>query len=219
MTSKNSQPKTTNEDFLATSFYFGIAIGPRPSNREKKFLNLEKYFLSATLNLTSSRIAEGFLCWLLRYGHLLSPAKIRRLLSGDEPYDPAVLGGFIVFLQGHKIRPQQFDILKPFAKKYEIPRPLFEGPRPSNPDPYFSQFNVITYQYKLDLEKFLTPARAVYKRCSELHNRALFGSAVHADVACCLGLDPSLGPYKIAQMTNNHKARVYEIYEDVRAAL
>ncbi|HEY8270845.1 MAG TPA: hypothetical protein VIG33_08130, partial [Pseudobdellovibrionaceae bacterium] len=122
MISKKLQNKTTNDEFKQMAHYFGIAIQVELSDITQKnpnliYMDIELFFLSATLHLKTSRIAEGFLCWLLKFGHLLSPSKIRRLILSGQGFDPAVLGGFIEFLIENNIMPNQWKIIKPFCKK------------------------------------------------------------------------------------------------------
>jgi len=57
------------------------------------------------------------------------------------------------------------------------------------------------------------------KNCLELKNRALFGSAVNADVASYLARHPEATPYEISKAICNHKARVFEVFRDVKAAI
>ena len=109
-------------------------------------------------------------------------------------------------------------ILKPYVRKNKTQRSLIPGPIPKSPHPLFLKYNIITHNFRLDLEKFLVPTSFIYGVCIELKNRALFGSAVNADVASFLKWNPQTTPYQIAKETNNHKARVFKIYEDVKAA-
>ena len=92
MISENSINKIPFDSFLKTSARLGIALAVNDSEIEPNFsvfsyIDLEVYFLAATYNLKNSRIAEGFISWLLRYGNLLSPSKVRRLIQVVIPYD------------------------------------------------------------------------------------------------------------------------------------
>lgn len=219
MTLKNLSLKKSSEDFLRELYYLGVAIEPKNSSAITNFIDLEEFFISATYNLLSSRIAEGVLCWLLRYGHLLSPSKTRRLIQLGTPVDSSVLGGFLAFLIKHRINSRQWNIVKPYSHRSKKPKVLFLGPCPHTPDPVFLKFNIMVHNYKLNQEKFLTPTAFVYKNCVELRNRALFGSTVNADVASYLKRNPDATPYQIAKNTRNHKARVFEVFNDIKVAL
>ena len=78
---KNSSNKIALENFLTAATYLGISISSKGIIRD--YVDLERFFLVATCNFSSSRIVEGFLCWVLRYGHLLSPSKVRRLILSE----------------------------------------------------------------------------------------------------------------------------------------
>lgn len=221
---EKSQNKISVNEFKEMAYYFGIAIQPSFSNLElnKKFINsfvdIECFFISATYHLQTSRIAEGFLCWLLRFGHLLSPSKTRRLIQAGQFFDSAVLGGLIQFLTENNIKPAQWKIVKPFCKKMKLEKPLLEGPYPRLPSSYFLKYRIASPQFALEVDKFLLPTEAVYKNCLELKCRALFGSIVNADVVSYLEKHPGSTPYQIAKKTHHHKARVFEIFADVLAA-
>ncbi len=219
MISKKSPNKISLDEFREMASYFGIAVQSQQPvisiHPGSTFVDIEVFFLSSTYCLNSSRIAEGFLCWLLKFGHLLSPSKIRRLIQAGYFYDPAVLGGLIEFLIENKIMIQQWKIVKPFCRKRKHTSSLVEGPLPRVPSSYFLKYRILAPQFKLDGTKFLIPTRAIYQNCIELKNRALFGSVVNADVASYLEKHPASGAYQIAKQTHQHKARVFEVYEDI----
>ncbi len=219
MTSENSAQKKDQSHFLAEAYYLGMALGGFQSPPVEDYVDLEEFFLSGTYNLSSSRVAEGFLSWLVSYGHLLSPSKVRRLILKGTPYDPAILGGVVNFLSQHHPHSRQWAIIQPYLKKSPKPRLLVDGPKPKNPDPAFLKFNIICHPYRLDKDKFLRPIKTTYKSCPELKNRALFGSKVHADVASYLNRNPEATPYQTAKATHNHKARVFEIFKDIQIAI
>ncbi len=223
---EKSQNKMSFNEFKGTSYYFGIAIQPiyQPSfspldeNPKSSFMDIECFFLAATYHLSTSRVAEGFLCWLLRFGHLLSPSKIRRLIQDGQIFDPAILGGLIEFLHENNIKSNQWKIVTPFCKKRKEVTQLLEGPAPRIPSSYFIKYRIAAPLFRIEMDKFLLPTSAVYKNCLELSNRALFGSVVNADVVSYLEKHPGSTPYQIAKRTHHHKARVFEIYADVLAA-
>jgi hypothetical protein len=223
MISKKSQTKIVPEDFQKKAIYFGIGIHTSSSSTSLEIINtsyndIEVFFLSATYNLKTSRLAEGFLCWLLQFGHLLSPSKIRRLIQSNKAFDSAVLGGFIEFLSENNIMPIQWKIIKPFCKKRKTSVQLLDGPAPRLSASYFAKYGIITPQFKLESSKFLLPTATIFKNCLELKNRALFGSVVNADIASYLTKHPASTAYQVAKATHHHKARVFEIYPDVLAA-
>ncbi len=221
MTSEKLRTKTSFNDFQEIAYYFGIAIQPVSSNKnlETSYVDIEQFFLSATYNLKTSRAAEGFLCWLLQFGHLLSPSKIRRLIQSGQAYDSAVLGSFVEFFLVNKIRPLQWKIVKPFCKKKNIEEPLLNGPTPRLLAKYFLKYGIIAPQFKFDRDKFLRSTKAIFKNCLELKNRALFGSVVNADVTSYLVKHSgSTTAYQVAKATHHHKARVFDVYPDILMA-
>jgi hypothetical protein len=220
MTLEKLQTKIPINEFQEMAYYFGIAIQPVSFNKnlETSYIDIEQFFLLATYNLKTSRTAEGFLCWLLQFGHLLSPSKIRRLIQSGQAYDSAFLGSFVEFLVINKIRPLQWKIVKPFCKKKNIEVLLLNGPIPRLPAAYFFKYGIIAPQFKFDRTKFLRPTEAIFKNCIELKSRALFGSVVNADAFSYLIKHSGSTAYQIAKATHHHKAGVFAIYADVLAA-
>lgn len=221
MISKKSSNKISSEYFKILCNYFGIAVHSNLSESismnspRLTFIDIEVFFLSSTYNLETSRLTEGLLCWLLNYGHLLSPSKVRRLILAGEIYDSAVLGGLIEFLIEQKIHANQWKIVLPYCRKRKIAKPLLSGPTPRITASYFFKYRIIAPNFKLDTSKLLYPETTTYKNCMELKNRALFGSVVNADLACCLKKHPNCTPYQASKLTHHHKARVFEIFSDI----
>jgi hypothetical protein len=223
MISKKLQNKITSDEFKQMAYYFGIAIQTDLPNITHKnsnliFMDIELFFLTATLHLETSRIAEGFLCWLLEFGHLLSPSKIRRLILSGQNFDRAILGGVIEFLFENNIMSIRWKIIRPFCRKKQRMEQLLDGPTSRSPSSYFLKYRISAPEFKLEASKFLFPVATIYRNCVELRNRALFGSVVNADVASYLHKNPGSTPYQIAVNTHHHKARVFEVYKDVLAA-
>lgn len=219
MISKNLLNRLSKEEFLSQCRYFGIAITSGSISKPIDHTDLERFFLAATYCLDNSRLSEGFLCWLKEFAHLLSPSKVRRLITNHVPFDTAVLGGFLSLIDKHKLNHRQWAILKNFTKKKKILTPMYSGPQLKNPNPHFLKFNILVHDFQLNQSKFLLPTESVYKTCIEIKNRALFGSIVHADVASYLAHNPSANAYEVSKETANHKARVFKIHNDVRTAM
>jgi len=222
--SKKSSTKVSANEFGEMAYYFGIAIQSPlliPTSLvdpKLSFVDIEIFFLSSTYCLKTSRMAEGFLCWLLEFGHLLSPSKIRRLIQVGYFFDSAILGGLIEFLTENNIKSAQWKIVLPFCRKRKQAELLLDGPTPRSPSSYFLKYRVMAPQFQLNTTKFLLPIKATYRSCVELRNRALFGSVVNADVASYLEKHPTSSAYQIAMKTHHHKARVFEVYENILAA-
>lgn len=216
MTSKNSGDRKTN--FAEYLKYLGMSLSLGvEAKKPTEYIDLETFFLWATLNFSvSSRFEEGFLCWLIEYGHLLSPAKIRKLIKEGQEYNSQVLMGILNFISSNKIGERSWAILKPYSKfKESVVESQQNGPRIRDPQKDFAKARLMIPNFKLDKEKFLMDKGWVLKNCIEIRNRALFGSVVNADVASYLSRSPAATPYEIAKRTGNHKARVFSVFKDV----
>lgn len=224
MISKKFQSKIPYEQFTKTAQYLGVSINtgailgsPQNIEEQKSYTDLEMFILSATYNLKTSRMAEGILCWLLQYGTLLSPSKLRRLIIDGTPYESAILGAFIKLMIEHKIQSSQLKILTPFIHKKRNPILLFDGPAPIKPSPYFKKYGVLAPNFKLEVSKFLKSESFILNNCPEIRFRYLFGSIVNADIASYLLRNTLATPYEIAKGTHHHKARVFSVYPKIKA--
>lgn len=206
-----------DNEFIPEAAYFGLSLNA-PAPTKKEYRDIEKFFLKATYNLSNSRITEGFFCWLKVYGHLLSPSKIRRLISIGKDYNEAVFGAFIDFIMDECNNAHPFKILIPFSKKLKAETLLYSSPKISRPNKYFKKYNLVTHDYQLDLNKFLVPKTHTYSSCLELRNRALFGSTVNADVASYLSCNPKATAYRTSKETFHHKASVFKVFQDILEA-
>ncbi len=220
MISKNLLNRKSKEDFEKEARYLGLAIHFESHSKITEYTDLESFFLSGTYHMISSRTAESFICWAIVYGHLLSPSKLRRFIQAGVNYNPAVLGAIISYLHtycpsiGHQIK-----ILIPFVKSNKAPVSLLRGPTPQKYNPHFIKYNVIAFNFLLDKEKFLRPVFYTLKNCTELKNRALFGSVVNADVASYLKWHPTATPYEISKNTGHHKSSVFKVFENIKIAM
>lgn len=214
MNSKNSQ-----SDFQKTLFYFGILVSSGEEALSNEYHDCEKFILDASLFARSSRELEGILCWLKRYGHLLAPSKLRKLIREGYPFDPFVLGAFIDFTETNSEQKCDFKILKPSCKKHRIPASLIAGPSIRMPNLIFKKRGLLVPDFALDENKFLMPAPTLLKQCLEMKFRLLFGYSVNADVAAALSKDQNLNAYRVSLLTSNHKARVFAVFQDVKTAL
>lgn len=219
MISKNLLSRLSKEEFLSQCTYFGIAISSGSISKPLDHTDLERFFLAATYSLENSRLSEGFLCWLKEFALLLSPSKVRRLIINHVPFDEAVLGGFLSFINENRLNHRQWSILNRYAFKKKNLTSIYPGPQPKSPNPNFLKFNILVHEFQLNQNKFLLPTDSIYKTCIEIRNRALFGSIVHADVASYLTHNPNANAYEVSKETANHKARVFKIHNEIRTAL
>ncbi|MBU6154070.1 MAG: hypothetical protein KGP28_07190 [Bdellovibrionales bacterium] len=123
-------------DFESRLTYLGGALSSDILETRKKYIDLERFFIDATLFMNyDARVTQAFLNWLTRYGVILCPSKIRRLLQ-ENSFDPAVLRAFLSILIENDPRPKRWDILKRKAKKGE--GLLFSQlPVPKESNPHF----------------------------------------------------------------------------------
>ncbi|PWU18340.1 MAG: hypothetical protein C5B49_07290 [Bdellovibrio sp.] len=207
------------DNFSSLANYFGIAIAFSDSKPVTGYADIERFFLRCTMNFNNSRTAEGILCWIDEYGHLLSPSKIRKLIRDGVPYDKVVLGGLLEFMKVRSVGGRPIDILKKYASKRESPINVFEGPRIRNPAPYFKKVGLLIPNFAVDKAKFLRPREYVLRSSLELRNRCLFGSVLNSDVASLLSKNPDLNAYAASKLTGHHKANVFKNFLDIRSGL
>ncbi len=217
--------KINHTVFMLKAKNLGIAVGQRMDSIDSSesisfsYIDLEEFFLEATYSIDQSRLAEGFLCWLLQFGHLLAPSKIRKLITENTTYSSPFLGCYVQWMMDHGIQKHQWKILFPWMKKAKEKKTWVSGPAPLNPNSSFLKYNILAHDYQLNKEKFLLPTKQIFLQSLELKNRALYGSSVNADVASFLARNSESTAYEVAKKTHHHRARVYSVYQDIKIAL
>ncbi len=208
-----------SNNFSSLANYFGIAISFSDSKPVTDYADIERFFLQCTMNFNNSRTAEGILCWIDEYGHLISPSKLRKLIKEGVPYDKIVLGGILEFMKARTVGARPLSILKKYVSKRAISANLIEGPRIRSAAPYFKKVGLLTPDFLLDKKKFLRPSDHVLRSCLELRYRCLFGSVLNSDIASALSRNPQLNAYAAAKLTGHHKANVFKNFLDIKAGL
>lgn len=213
MTSKNySLNNFSGNEYLA---YMGLSIG-EGSTTINIYVDIEIFFLWLTTQFSDSRIAEGALCWIRRYGNLLSPSKIRRLANNGVYYNQQILNGIVNFMATQNIKYNQFKILK--TPKFKKTLDLGHGVRVRNPMKEFEIENVLIPNFKLDDNKFLKDEKTVLENNLELRSRMLFGACLNADIFSIIKKHPETTRYEIHKITTHHKKSINDVYSGASIA-
>ncbi len=213
MTSKDSlRNKFDGKQYLS---YMGISLGTGKTHIQE-YVDIETFFLWGTTQFEDSRIAEGFLCWVLEYGDILSPSKIRNLVKSGANFNPHILNGVLVFMAKNEIKTSQLGILK--QKGHFGHLEFSQGVRVRNPMPEFAEEGILLPRFKFNKNKFLRDRAAVIKNNVEIRSRLLFGSCVNADVYSALEKNPGLTRYDAHLLTHHYKASVNKIFDRINEA-
>lgn len=208
------------DNFVDRLTYFGAALNGDFKRFESEYQDLELFILEASLNLShDTRVTQAFIHWVARYGCLVSPSKLRRLIQEGTKYDPTVLGVILDVIQASEGRLQSWKILKPHLKKSKSERLLFPHlPRPrSGLHPVFQKWGIVAPGMNEAEKKYLLPSLSVFKRCPELRYRAEGISPVAADVRAfkdkSRGTEVSL--YRISKTIHQPRAQVTGFYRQL----
>lgn len=208
MISKNiSLNNFRGNDYL---FYMGLSLG-EGKPKVVEYVDIETFFLWLTTQFNESRIAEGTLCWVRKYGKLLSPSKIRRLVKAGANSNQQVLNGIVNFMVSNDIKSNQLSILKTPKLKKIID--YGHGVRIRNPLKEFEVENVLIPNFNLDDNKFLRDEKSVLANNIEIRSRMLFGSCVNADVYSVIKKYPEISRYQIHKLTTHYKKSVNDIFD------
>lgn len=203
-------------DFANKLCYFGGNLTSGEGDAGRDYLDLEDFFLEATLNMGQDpRVTQCFLTWLVKYGIILSPSKIRRFLREGRKVDPAVLGAFIDILEANNRQKKHWKIIRKFVHKgkQHLLFPQLPSPLQSKINPYFSKYGVLTYAFHLDASKYLKPASAVNSSCPEIRYRALGTGIPAADLRSFHEKHPDIrSVYEIAKRTHHPRTSIYLSY-------
>jgi hypothetical protein len=201
------------DNFVDRLAYFGAAINGNFKRFVKEYQDLELFVVESSLNLSSdTRVTQAFLLWAARYGCLISPSKLRRLIREGNPYDPAVLGAIIDIIQVNEGRLQNWKILNSKLKKTKGERSLFPHlPRPrSGLHPMFQKWGILAPALNESDRKYLLPTQTVFKSCPELRYRAEGVTLVAADLRAFKDKNPGdeYSLYQIAKQIHQPRAQV-----------
>lgn len=181
------------------------------------YLDLEDFFLEATLNMSQDpSVTQCFLTWLVKYGIILSPSKIRRLLREGRVVDRAVLGAFLEVLEANNRQKKHWKIIRKFAHKATRTHLLFSQlptPLPSKINPFFKKYGILTYSFQLDEQKYLRAASAILSSCPEIKYRAVGTGIPAADLRSFYEKHRDISSvYEIAKRTHHPRTSIYLSY-------
>lgn len=208
------------DNFVDRLAYFGAALNGDLKRFETEYQDLELFILEASLNLShDTRVTQAFIHWVARYGCLISPSKLRRLIQEGTEYDPTMLGAILEVIQASEGRLQNWKILKPRLKKAKGERLLFPDlPRPrSGLNPFFQKWGILAPAMNEPEKKYLLPSQAVFKRCPEIRYRAEGTSAIAADIRAFKGKNRNAETtlYRLAKMIHQPRAQVNGFYRQL----
>jgi hypothetical protein len=172
------------DNFIQKLNYLGGNLGLSPSIKE--YVDLEVFFIECTLFFdTDDRVKQTILNWLFRYGSLLSPSKIRRLLKSTD-YNHKNLTAICHLLISNYIVKQNWQIL--ITK------------RPTN------------LKFKSNEKKYLKKTKFVFKNVPELFFRAGGRSQVASDLFAFLKKEKFTTLYHLAKKIHSPRNRVNQYY-------
>jgi hypothetical protein len=200
--------------FLYSLSYLG---GRLSSDKEKSFsgiyVDLESFFIESTLYAgIDSRLCRTLEHWVNRFGILLSPSKVRRILKilkVETEYNPYILGAWIQKIIQNKRNQNNWNIVKCFSKKYSKKVLLFKNnPHPKNPDSIFLKQNILAPNFKEEEKKYLKNLDFIVNNSLEIKSRIISRNQVLSDIISVKQKLPDLSLYKIAKITHSDISRV-----------
>lgn len=208
------------DNFADRLAYFGAALNGDFKRFEVEYQDLELFILEASLSLShDTRVTQAFMHWISRYGCLISPSKLRRLIQEDIPYDSAILGVILDVIQSSEGRLQSWKILKPHTKKVKGERTLFSHlPRSGiGLHAVFQRWGIVAPSMNEPEKKYLLPSLSAFKRCPELRYRAEGISPVAADIRAYMDKnpEPETSVYRIAKSVHQPRAQVNGFYRQL----
>ena len=143
-----------------------------PANQ---YIDIEEFFLDATRFVFADvRLALCIEHWIRTYGFLIGPSKLKRLIEKENyPYDPAVLGVFLVLIVNNE-KQLNLKSLQKFCKKKESlthRAPSKVKVRPADVDQIWLRFNIATPTFFDETKKYLLSFDYALKHSPELKYR------------------------------------------------
>lgn len=177
------------DNFIKKFNYLGAALGI--STQVEDYVDLEEFFLEATLYFESdSRIKQAILNWCARYAILLSPSKIRRLITKVE-HNGESLNLIVNFLLTNKYVKHNWSIL---IKRKTRSRVIFQE----------------------NFKKYLKNNIYIIKNVPEIRYRAEGRSQVIADILSFTQKSNTTSLYQLAKCIHSPRNRVNELFHQLR---
>ena len=140
-----------------------------------QYIDIEEFFLDATrFVFVDERLARCIENWVRTYGFLIGPSKLKRLIEKEHyPYDPAVLGVFLLLIVNNE-KQLNLKSLHKFCKKKETltyRSPSKVKVRPTYFDPIWLKYNIATHNFIDESKKNLLNFEYTLKNSPELRYR------------------------------------------------
>jgi hypothetical protein len=206
----------SRSEFESRLAYFGGAINSITTEVSGEFQDLEVFFIHATMMMGYDvRVTQSYLNWLIRYGSILCPSKIKKLLKQTH-HDPSFLGVFVAYLKEHDPRPSRWKLLGPFTHKSK--RVLFPNlPVPKKTNPHFAKYGIVAPLLLPNEGQYLLPKKSVLKACPELRYRSMMMGPVSSDIHSLIEKKgAAMTAYEMAKVTHHHKAQVYSMIRTMK---
>ena len=204
-------------EFIDKLVYLGGNIGINNQKYKNEYLDLEKFVVDATLFLQiDSRLTRCFIHWIMRYGIILSPSKLRRILKITK-YDPYVLTVIISYIENHNQNIQNWEIIKPYCKRKNKSEVLFKN-IPLNTKKYnihFLKANLLTKKIRDEESKYLKTKSYILNNCVEIYYRSKGFPQVVSDLKAYIKKVKFKSLYEIAKYTYNERTRINQSYNSL----
>ena len=175
------------ELFIQKLNYLGARLGLSP--KINTYVDLEEFFLEASLYLNEdSRIRQAILNWLHRYGSLLSPSKIRRMLKVVD-HDKVAVNQIVQLLLANRVVKSNWNIL--VIQKTKL------------------------LSFKMNERKYLKSNDFVLKNVPEIRLRAEGRAQVVADIIAFTAKHSYKSLYEIAKKIYSPRNRVNESFRQL----
>lgn len=189
----------------------------------QKYIDLEEFFLESTIYVfEDERLAICIENWIHAFGFLLSPSKIKKLITKEDvPYDPAVLGVFLDIIENQNKKQINVSSLRKFVKKKKTITYRSKG-KVKVSEKYFdknwSKYNIATPTYHEEFKKNLLSLEFITKNVPEIGYRAQGLSHLEADYKAYLdkeGINHSLR--SICKKIYGQYSNLHKIYSRLKA--
>lgn len=201
------------EQFLDNSHALGIKIN-RASGKERDYIDLESYFLHATIHISNSiRVARYIEYWAHSFGKYLSTKRLKDHIKNGHPYDPRFLNGLL------KLVDSDFEKTGPMKELYQkLPTKellsIVPGYEFKNLDPRWKSVGVAAPIFVPDeLEKTIRNVKWISDNCPEILYRMQGISAVLSDIRSYMHFKKEASLYRVAKDLNLTYSCVYQNYK------
>lgn len=204
------------EEFLDCSYSLGLKIN-RDVLSERKFIDLESFFLYSTIHISSSiRVARYVEYWVYAFGKYLSVKRIGDHIKKNHPYRPEFLYGLLKIIDDSFDHTGPMKVLSKYLKTNNLPflLPIVSDYDFKKIDSRWESVGIKAPVFIPDeIQKTIRDIKWITKYCPELYYRIQGLGPILSDMKAYFFFNKKVSLYRMAIDLNLTYSCVHQNYK------